>query len=692
MSLFSELKRRNVVRVAVAYLVFGWLVLQIGDVLFPALRLPEWSITLTAVLLVLGLVAALIFAWVYELTPEGIRRESEVDRSASITGDTGRKLDLATIVMVVLAAALLLADRFLLRPEPMSASAVSADRVVTRPEGVASGAAGGIPIIAVLPFKATGSDDGGFLAAGLHDDLLTRLAKLQSFNVISRTSMMEYAGTNKNMRQIGEELGAGYILEGGVQALGNRLRINAQLIDAAADEHIWADTYDRELTAENLFDVQAELAGAIAAQMRTTLTDTDRALMSQIPTQSTEAYQAYLRALEINESGGFTSQNKLETIHALERAVDLDPGFALAWARLSIARTELAQIAGDEVAADAALSALAQARALQPDLLETEMAWAVYLYRGLQEYGQALQVLETLGARHSLDGSALELQAYLLRRVGRFRDAYTTMLQASELEPRNVSIAYSLISMAFMSDDCNAAKAHAESALRLAPDRPDVRTTVAEFEMECTGDARRANELMRNLDFLSDWHRNTAANAAFCARDYQRLLEVNQSDIPVPAPWGRAWKDLGLADAYMRLGRTREASVSLETAETALDELDAESRSSADVAVATTWLHALKGDQQGTRHWAEVWRVRSHDETKGDRYTESEGHFYRASAYAMAGLYDAAVNELQIMLEEPGGKGFQFVELWPDFDPMRAHPGYVALQDRYRDVRRVSSD
>jgi len=231
MSLFSELKRRNVVRVAVAYLVFGWLVLQIGDVLFPALRLPEWSITLTAVLLVLGLVAALIFAWVYELTPEGIRRESEVDRSASITGDTGRKLDLATIVMVVLAAALLLADRFLLRPEPMSASAVSADRVVTRPEGVASGAAGGIPIIAVLPFKATGSDDGGFLAAGLHDDLLTRLAKLQSFKVISRTSMMEYAGTNKNMRQIGEELGAGYILEGGVQALGNRLRINAQLID-----------------------------------------------------------------------------------------------------------------------------------------------------------------------------------------------------------------------------------------------------------------------------------------------------------------------------------------------------------------------------------------------------------------------------------------------------------------------------
>ena len=143
-------------------------------------------------------------------------------------------------------------------------------------------------VVAVLPFKASGSDDGGFLAAGLHDDLLTLLAKLGAYQVISRTSMMDYAGTTKNMRQIGEELRAGYILEGGVQARGGRVRINAQLIDAARDEHLWAETYDRELTAVDLFDIQAELARSIAEALHTTLSPEDEAVVYEVPTENLE--------------------------------------------------------------------------------------------------------------------------------------------------------------------------------------------------------------------------------------------------------------------------------------------------------------------------------------------------------------------------------------------------------------------
>ena len=217
MSILAELKRRNVFRVGVAYLVTAWVLLQIADVVFPALNLPAWSLTLITLLLAAGLVPVLIIAWAYELTPEGVKRESEVDRSQSITGETGRKLNIVTIIMVVVGAALLLTDRFVLGvPDGRGRTSDDID----------------VPTIAVLPFAATGSDDGGVLAAGLHDDLLTKLAKLGAFRVISRTSMMEYADRTKNMRQIGEELGAGYILEGSVQSVGERVRINAQLIDA----------------------------------------------------------------------------------------------------------------------------------------------------------------------------------------------------------------------------------------------------------------------------------------------------------------------------------------------------------------------------------------------------------------------------------------------------------------------------
>ncbi|HSM32137.1 MAG TPA: hypothetical protein VK854_15675, partial [Woeseiaceae bacterium] len=423
MSLLAELRRRNVFRVAVAYLVGAWVLLQVVDVLFPALRLPEWTITLVAVLLALGFVPALIGAWVFELTPEGLRRESEVERSASITRDTGRKLNIATIVMVLIGVGVLAVDRYL--PEQAGS-----------PAGPAA-TTDAVPVIAILPFQATGSDDGGFLASGLHDDLLTKLHKLGAFRVLSRTSVMEYADTTKKMREIGAELGASHILEGGVQAMGNRVRINAQLIDATTDEHLWADIYDDELTAANLFDVQAKLATAIAEQLQRTLSPEDRTVLDEVPTENTRAYNLYLRALDVLGREGLF--NNRRAVKLLEEAVAVDPSFALAWARLSEARARMARALDDSDLREAALSALAEARALKPDLLEAEIAWAVYLYHGQFEYAKALAALESLGERGERNPDVLQLKAWLYRRLGRYEQAYDTMLASYELDPRDAA-------------------------------------------------------------------------------------------------------------------------------------------------------------------------------------------------------------------------------------------------------------
>jgi len=687
MSLFAELKRRNVFRVATAYLVFGWLVLQVADVLFPPLSLPEWSITLVAVLLVIGFVPALVISWVYELTPEGLKRESEVAPSRSVTRQTGRRLDLITITMVALAAGLLLADRFLLSRHGDVPVPAVIDHTTHGDDVSMAAKDDATPVIAVLPFKATGSDDGGFLASGLHDDLLTRLAKLNAFRVISRTSMMEYAGTSKNMRQIGEELGAGYILEGGVQAMGNRVRINAQLIDARADEHIWAETYDRELTAADLFDVQAGLAVSIAGQLEITLSDSERALMETVPTRNTEAYNSYLRGLERRDSGSFSEHTEQAVIVAFEEAVHLDPKFALAWAQLSMARTRLAQISNDAEIRESALAALAKARSLQPDLPETELAWAVYLYRAMFEYEQALEVLEGLGEKSSLDAESLQLKSWLYRRVGRFRDAYTTMLEAQRLAPRGISIAYGLVSMAVLSDDCEAASRHARAALSLAPDSLDVRTTLAEYELECTGNAQRAGDLLRNVTFETNWHFSTAREAAICARDYHRILELSEVGWPNPGPALTIYDQLIRSRALRYLGREEQALAALDAAVESLIELEREGIHDWDAAFANAWYYSMRGDAESTLRWVEVSKERARLETKRDRYIEATQHHYYATSLAGAGLNEEAIAELRVMFEEPGGYGFRHVDAWPDFDGLRDDPGYIELRERFGDAR-----
>ena len=690
-SFWSELKRRNVTRVAIAYLFFAWLVLQISDVLFPVLMLPDWSIRLVAVLLAIGLVLALIFSWAYELTAEGLKRESQVEPSASITADTGRRLNLLTIALVVLGIGVVLAERWLsdrdkvVQPtavvEPLAEKSILSEAV----EEAA------IPFVAVLPFKAAGTEDSGFLASGLHDDLLTRLAKLDAFRVISRTSVMEYADSTKNIREIGKELGVGYILEGGVQAQGKRVRINVQLIDANADKHLWAETYDRDLTAVDLFDIQSELAVAIAAQLEVTLSDSARELINEIPTRSTEAYTAYIRGLELRERP-FSADTQAQVVAAFEEAVSLDPQFAQAWARLSQARLRSASYTTDATARqasrDAALAALERAKALQPDSFETRLALAESM---VEDYKPSLQALEVLGNHADTNAEALELKAELYAGMGRKADAYETLLKAQRLAPRSISIALSLIDAAMYNNDCEAAGLHAETARALAPDNDDVNTGRANYELSCTADYSRANELLRGVDVQPMGRHFIARLAAQAARDYNRLLELAQT--PISGPWSvlTGWRLLVEYDALRQLGRNDEAATALDRAGEflAVAERGGVIRGEPYYALTQAMYHALRGDAEGARHWIEVDRRQwEQHRADGDAGFESEAYFFRARIFAIAGLNGEAIGELKSLFEERDGYyPFQFVDVLPWFDGLRDDPGYLELGRRYGQYR-----
>jgi TolB-like protein/Tfp pilus assembly protein PilF len=330
MSLFSELKRRNVFRVAIAYTVIAWLLAQVADLAFDNFGTPEWVSKTILFLLVLGFPLAIFFAWAFELTPEGLKKEKDVVREASITAHTGRKLDYSIIVLLVIALGYFvwesrIADRSLEVDQATEqvAAATAEDAVIENDKS-----------IAVLPFDNRSSrEEDEFFTEGIHDDLLTTIAKIGSMKVISRTSVMAYKDTTKNIREIAKELGVANILEGGVQRSGNQVRINVQLIDAATDRHLWAEIYDRELTAENIFSIQSEISKAIADALQATLSPEEQEKLEVVHTHSLEAYESYLLGRKLWTAR--TADSNAESVKHFQHAIDLDPAYALAYVGLS---------------------------------------------------------------------------------------------------------------------------------------------------------------------------------------------------------------------------------------------------------------------------------------------------------------------------------------------------------------------
>jgi TolB-like protein/Flp pilus assembly protein TadD len=439
MSFFAELKRRNVFKVGIAYLIGAWILVQVADILFENIGTPAWVMQTMLVLLGIGFFVALFFAWAFELTPEGVKRESEVDRSQSIAPHTGNKLNHAILVLMALAIAYLLFDKFT-GSDPFSQdvaqqTAVSGEEKRALTPDIQTPATSR-QSVAVLPFENRSRlEDDAFFVEGVHDDLLTSLARIGSLKVISRTSVNRYRDSDKSIPEIAAELGVATVMEGAVQRAGDTVRINVQLIDAQTDEHLWAEIFDRELTTHNLFAIQSEISTAIAKALEATLSPREQQRLADIPTENLAAYNAYLRGRQ------FMARRSSEDLTAakqeFERAVALDPDYALAWvgiADVSRLLTQYSTIDPRELMAQQE-GAVEKALAIDSELGEAQIALATIR----EDQGRVEEA--DAAFRHGIELSPNYVSGYhwyggfLDQAVDRREEAVEYLDKALELDP-----------------------------------------------------------------------------------------------------------------------------------------------------------------------------------------------------------------------------------------------------------------
>jgi TolB-like protein/Tfp pilus assembly protein PilF len=440
MSFFAELKRRNVFRVAAAYAVVAWLLIEISDTIFPRLGLPEWTVTFVIALLLLGFPVALFFAWAYELTPEGLKREQDVDRSESITPHTGKKLDRAIMVVLALGLAFFAFDKFVLYPQRDAAlkATLSADTAVAVEEAREAGRSEAVTAaednrsIAVLAFADMSPEgDQEYLSDGIAEELLNLLAKIPELRVISRSSAFSYKGKDIKLAQVAEELNVAHILEGSVRKAGNRVRITAQLIDARSDTHMWSETYERQL--EDVFAIQDEISAAIVESLRGTINlDVDEA-PSSTAVVNLEAHDAYLRGRYL-----LAKRNVEGAVREFEKAISIEPDYALAHAQLAIAyQLGYLRITITESMAKAAPHA-EKAMALDPSLAEAHAAAGFFSWT-MEESKEALRHLEQAVRINPNYADVYNWMAQILDwSLGRYSEAFAMRQKAVQLDPLSV--------------------------------------------------------------------------------------------------------------------------------------------------------------------------------------------------------------------------------------------------------------
>ena len=417
---FTELKRRNVYKVAVAYAVVAWLLMQVATQVFPFFDIPNWVVRLVILLPRLGFPVALIIAWAFEVTPKG----SNARKLPICSGDHDLAATLGftlSSIGAALSVGLFFVGRY------------TAPKITRSSESLAKS-------IAVLPFEnLSGDPDNAYFADGVQEEILTRLAKIADLKVISRTSTQRYQSKPGNLSEIAKQLGVANILEGSVQKAGDTVRVSVNLIQAASDSHLWADTYDRKLT--DILGVESEIAKAIAEQLQAKLTGREEQALAVKPTNNPEAYDAYLRGLAFEARGSFFDAATKTAIDSYERAVQLDPDFALAWAQLSRVHARL-YFGADKTAArrDAAKSALDNAQRLQPNSPETLLALGYYQYWVLRDYGVAKTTFEHVSKMLPSSSEAPKALGLIARREGHLDQSIAYQEQALGLDPRNVDL------------------------------------------------------------------------------------------------------------------------------------------------------------------------------------------------------------------------------------------------------------
>jgi TolB-like protein/Tfp pilus assembly protein PilF len=534
MSLYHELKRRNVFRVGIAYLALAWLLTEVSGTLFPAFGIPDWGVRFVVIVFALGFVPAVIISWVYELTPEGIKREKDVVRDASITHQTAKRLDVFTIGLIVVALAFILADWFWMSPRLAEQSAAPAAAVIDtiQTQGPEPAEPQYPPnSIAVLPFaNRSANPDDAYFVDGIHDDLLTHISKIGAIKTISRTSVMQYRGSSKSIPEIAAELDVATILEGGVQRAGDQVRINVQLIDARNDEHLWAEIYDRQLLAANIFAIQSEIAEAIAEALRMTLSPREQQRIRSVPTESLAAYEAYLIGKQ--RLAKRTKQSLAEAEEYFRQAVELDSRYALAWVGLADTYALQFWYSGSpkREAFDKAKAAIDMALELDRDLGEAYASLGLLKHHmkdmegAEQDFKRALELSPNYAPGHTWF-------SMLLADLGRWEERLISMETAIRLDPLSTNIRRNYAHALREIGRVEEALEQFEITLEINPEAVRVYIPIAPIQWE----------LLNRLDLA--------------ARTYAKAINLDAKN-----PWYYIW----LAQLYLDLGEPERTSLLLD--------------------------------------------------------------------------------------------------------------------------------
>jgi TolB-like protein/Tfp pilus assembly protein PilF len=418
---FSELKRRNVYKIAAAYAVAAWLLIQAASIFLPAFDAPAWMLKTCLIVLLLGFPVALALSWAFEITPEGIKRESDVEEGQSITPRTGRRIAGITVALAAIAGALLIFQLLRSRQNPAATQ-------------------GAIPAksIAVLPFNNLSDDkSNAYFADGIQDEILTRLAKIADLKVISRTSTQHFKSAPENLPEIARQLGVANVLEGSIQRSGDQVRITVQLINAFNDSHLWADVYDRKLT--DIFTVESEIARTVAETLKAKLTGTAEQVLASKPTENPEAHQLYLKGRYFWNRR--TEENIVTARGYFQQAIERDPSYALAYAGLSDCYGLMPIYGNGPPKEDIHRAIAAARRALELDdnLAEAHTSLGNAFVDDLQfaaaevEFKRALELNPSYATAHQWFGECLQTQ-------GRFDEALAQLKKAQELDPLSLII------------------------------------------------------------------------------------------------------------------------------------------------------------------------------------------------------------------------------------------------------------
>lgn len=422
-SLWTELKRRNVPRVAGAYAVAAWLTVEVSSVVLPAFAAPEAILRAVIILVLLGFPIALVIAWTYQMTPQGLKRDEEVDREQDARRQRSNRLNVITLTILVLAAGMFLFERMVPWVETVDRKS-----------------------IAVLPFEnMSGDASNDPFTNGIHDDLLTHISRIGSIKTISRTSVLKYRGTTKSIPEIGNELGVATILEGGIQRAGDRVRINVQLIDTATDEHLWADSYDRQLTASNVFAIQTEIAVAVADALRATLSTAEQRRLEYTPTENLAAMEAYYLGKQLLEER--SRESLFAAVEYFQKVIELDPRYALAHSGLADAYMLLPEYTPtvdmrearerSEAAADRALELGPE----EPEVLASA-GWNRLIH--YYDWADAERLLRRALQIEPNNSGALHWLSHVLSWQGQHTEALATAERALEVDPHTTLMAMNL--------------------------------------------------------------------------------------------------------------------------------------------------------------------------------------------------------------------------------------------------------